>query len=462
MQNNFFSQLIGKSGLSWQKKNKLLKRFAKSSNNQKRAVWFSFRKELLSDYFDSDLSYFRSPIQNQADSLRLKSSVGEDFTYERGSEYPQIEKEFNNYNLFSNEMNNWEQSPILFNSGMSAISTLLMFIGNSFLPRTRKKILVFGTYFEVGKLLDGYQNLFEVTYASDANDLIKKIRTDNFDVLYIEPIAWDFTLKRIEINLLLSIFSEFKFVKLRFLFLDVTLSGILQFPIGKILKSIGCKFPIVVLEASSLLKMDQFGLELSNGGITMLYSHKKYSSYIDFSQLVQQLKIIRGNSGHSLDMLGMQVFNTRFMHSKVLQNSYANQIKENMLLFINFVESLTENSLDRQHQSLSLIYSIDSCLYNVAPFCLFRLRTNKSKEIYMNLMRQIIKLSRRENIYINVGTSFGFQNTRIDMIEYNKNFSFFIRLSIGAFETNKNIYKLAQITSFLLNEYQVGIRKCGI
>ncbi|EHF1096164.1 hypothetical protein J0S19_002892, partial [Enterococcus faecalis] len=184
-------------------------------------------------------------------------------------------------------------------------------------------------------------------------------------------------------------------------------------------------FPITLIFVRSGLKLDQYGLELMNLGIVNVFSNLD-NTFID--NLRGILKLIRTVSGGSLSNTNYHILSSNFLDSKRID-----LYKKKIIINTSYIA----NSIDN-NEMITVHYSEGH------PF--FYITFNISNYSIKNFFKKIEMFYKKNNSSIHYGTSFGFRQTRYELI--NKTFEFglvntdnpFLRISPGYYLSDSDLY----------------------
>lgn len=443
-----FEQVINKSNFSEYEKNlftKELKRVdsIKSINNQSEyhQLWWKFRTELLIKSRDVEINNYRSPEQTNNNMNFIKERIGNDFVYERSLKCTDIEKK---YTKKIDGHKDWINETLIMNSGMSCISNCFTILISSILKKNSKiKVLMMPGYFETTELLSLYRKEIELVICETLENFYKVIREGDYDLVFIEPVTFSIDMNTVDIQELLSaILSGIKKNKMRFFIFDNTLINNINFPI-KLIQEVLSHIPnVIVYCIQSLLKLNQVGLEFANGGVMQISCNKNYLEDTEYYKLIEKSKSIRDIFGQTPNSNQLSLLSNEFIFDEGITQLYTDRIFMNNHKVARYLYDKSDfNKVT--HPSLN---SKNFSSINAAPFIILELKDSSLKN-YLKFTTLIKKENQYYKLGCNYGTSFGFQNTRYDVIEYDRHSGkSFLRLSIGAFDEN-NIDEIAELFS---------------
>ncbi|MDQ8837884.1 hypothetical protein [Streptococcus ruminantium] len=375
--------------------------------------------EIHGKYFHPRLEEIREGIINRASNYlsELKSPVsgktysinGEiiSFSYERNISHEILESKFN-----SSIISCAYHKTVFFNSGISAIYNIFISI-KRIMNKENLNILSTSSYFETGMI----NNVLMANVVNiNSKDVIEH------DVIFIETIDYNC----LHYNSLVEIFQNNHFTfskdKVTFIVVDSTL-----FRDKKDIDIIIEKFlskNVIFIEVMSLIKFYQLGMELSNAGSITIYSHESMSEVVN--ELASYLKKVRNISGSNLSLYEIALLSDNTMLDIDLVEMYRLRIYKNARRFYNFI--------DKTDSIFNVIYPENG--RGEAPFIILKNEDYKMEDylLYCSLLKKLIEV---ENIGIFMGSSFGFNHTRFELIITNEfEDEAFIKISIGAFDEN--------------------------
>lgn len=432
-----FHAIVDYSSLEINEKDKAHHFFSSVENND---PWFALRKAIIHNHLSILVDHFRSPIQTQHEVEQIQLLTDADYNYERGSSYPDLESRFHRLlPSYSQSQTFFHKRTLLFSSGMAAISTALNFGGHSLIPARKKKLLIFGTYFETKMLIRSLGSSFFPYFCNSWQEFSSQLALDFYDVAYIEPLAWNHKIVKFDESNLQQMLSSLNLKNLRIIIFDTTLSGVSEFDTLKLFKNANTNLNCLIFTISSMIKTNQFGLEFTNAGIMHLFAQKRTFYLSTFEKIIEHLQKLRSTTDQSLSSLSMSILTEPFLSEPVLVSSYTNLIKTSNALFYSiFTESLKESFC-------TVETSLDPRPELTAPFSLISLKDSEYSK-YQALLKKVFLLVKANGLCVDPGTSFGFQKTRIDLIRYNiENDVNYLRVSPGAFVSDhKQLVEIIQ------------------
>lgn len=447
-----FHQIVKKSKLGINTKEFYIKKVNSSKlpasikSSLNKDLWWELRREIIKDSNDISLNSFRSPEQNPTTINYLKTKLDEEFVYERSLKSSKIEI---NYNKQFETSKSWLSETLLFNSGMSSISNSITVLLNSLSKKSSKvKVLSMPGYFETLELFKMHQLTIDLKVCRNSDEFYKELRKDDYDIVFIEPVNFSIWMDSINIDeFLISVINGITSRKLRFFIFDNTLINNVNFPI-KHIQEIFSNIPdTVIYTIQSLIKLNQVGLEVSNGGVLEISCNIRYLDNVNYNNLIEATRRTRDIYGQTPSSNQLVALSNEFIYDVSITKSYTDLVFDNNEQVAKRLHEKT-NSLRIAHPVLNNHSSL-----SLAPFIILQI-PNASIQQYLSFINLIKKISDDYSLSFNYGTSFGFQNTRYDVIEYDRHSgTSFMRLSVGAFEKNtKEIVDIISEASRRINK----------
>ncbi|QWQ39131.1 PLP-dependent transferase [Gemella sp. zg-570] len=410
-----------------------LKNLVHNSNVRKNKInsFLDFKEELIKDSLFLDLYFkYKSPKYTSQSTYYQNKILGDSFVYERNIKYNNIEEKYNS--LIDNK-----DKILLFNSGMSAITTLITTYIEGY---NKTKITILSTigYFETDKFLK--KLTFPVIYKSANNelDLVNEIISNDIDILFIEPVTYSLNMNIFDIYHIIKLFNDYSNnKKIKIIIIDITLISHFNIDIDKIKKILN-KENIFCIIVQSLLKLYQFGLELTSSGMAILISNfrdeKIKNEFEKYTNTVVENRMLYGTN---LNLSSLRIFTNNFLFHSIYLEKYIKKIHENNsyvakrinnIKFKKIVHPVLKNTIFKHSKS---------------PFILIQLNIDIESE-YDKLIKIIIDNPAQEDYLIDYGSSFGFHKTRIEKIIYDiNNRKCFLKIAVGY--CNKNLEKIIEL-----------------
>lgn len=219
----------------------------------------------------------------------------------------------------------------IYSSGMSAIVNSLDTFLESKQAHIPLKVFFWGGYFETVQKLKKNYFLYDLSILKSVDELYEVISDGIFDILIIEPVPFSFTEKYIYFPTLLNALRSFKpDNKVRLLIFDITLITINLFPAKEIFDLNMHKKGLIVDMIQSLQKLNQFGLELSSGGLSISSVRTEFEK-----QFIKNKKINRDLSGQNLTIEQFFVLSTPFISNSTMTKNYVDTILKKIVYYFN-------------------------------------------------------------------------------------------------------------------------------
>lgn len=343
----------------------------------------------------------KSPEANKNISLNNKKI---NFSYERNISHDILENRFD-----SQIVSRMYHKTVFFNSGIASIYNLLISI-KRILRKNNLKIFSTSSYFETGMIND-------ILMSEVIGDSCRGC--SNYDVIYIETVDYN----ELQYHDLIKILEDERFDfpedKITFVIIDSTL-----FQDNNIDKAIE-KFSdsnIIIIEVISLIKFHQLGMELSNAGSVTFFAEKSMKKIAD--DMSSYLKKMRSISGSNLTLYEIALLSSEMILDNRFVCEYKNRIYKNARLFFNL--------LNKPNSLFDIIYP--EIGYGEAPFIILR-NNNYTLDDYLRYCSLLKRMIEIEDIGIIMGSSFGFNHTRFELIITNEKDNVgFLKIAIGAFD----------------------------
>ncbi|MFJ3390397.1 MULTISPECIES: hypothetical protein [Lysinibacillus] len=362
-----------------------------------REIWMSYVQNITN-------KHLKSPPLNTIKKLPQSNKIS--FSYERNIQPDFLEEKIS---LYRDVHANWELSNVLCSSGMAAISTVLQSYFAMYKPSESKKLVVstWSEYFETRVLTDLYRSeAIEITSYRKQNEFFNWV--ESTDVFFIELVRYNWDLEVFNLNKFLETLCNSTPNRLRVLIVDTTLSGNYH-QIEKILKSLENYPYIIVIQVHSILKLDQQGLELSNGGVISVYTLKNNLDIPNAKVFTNYIRQVRTILGAGLTYQELALLDNRFVFNKELYTRYCNLIYENNKLL---AEKIQADGLFKKVVHPSLISNFE---WAKSPFVVFHLKEDNldNHGFLLGVLAYEVK-KRKINFYH--GSSFGFRDSRYEVI----------------------------------------------
>jgi hypothetical protein len=308
--------------------------------------------------------------------------------------------------------NGWFVDHVLFSSGMSGFSTLLLSLIAMKHP-SKIRIGFWGGYFEIPLVL----NLLRSSSLSwsripDQPSLREAVTARTFDVLIIEPVAFTSELEVLDLAALLEACPDSQSRAISAIIVDVTLvAG--RFPIEDFLASCRSNFADLVIIGRSGIKMDQQGLELSNVGLYSLYSSSDGMDATKLQYLGRHVRETRNIIGTGLSLDSVASLSAPFFLNRAKLEEYTERVFTNNALLAKQLASYTGGIFTRVvHPKL-----VEGVRPNwaCAPFVIFHLARPDKKSLF-SVMAVIQYCAEIRGLCLTPGSSFGFRENRYEAL----------------------------------------------
>lgn len=406
--------------------------YFESIENMTEDDFLTLRKKIILHAAIESSKDYRSPLELPATKNRLNNIFGYQYAYERGMNIDILEEKFNYLKKHGTEST-------IYSSGMSAIVNSLDTFLESKQAHIPLKVFFWGGYFETVQKLKKNYFLYDLSILKSVDELYEVISDGIFDILIIEPVPFSFTEKYIYFPTLLNALRSFKpDNKVRLLIFDITLITINLFPAKEIFDLNMHKKGLIVDMIQSLQKLNQFGLELSSGGLSISSVRTEFEK-----QFIKNKKINRDLSGQNLTIEQFFVLSTPFISNSTMTKNYVDTIlKKNCLLFQQ-LKKCDSNTISIVLPQIVLSEGVIN-----TPFVLITSSNTKH-------LNRLLRLISNSSLAISYGTSFGFLNSRYDyIIEDFVTGKSFIRISIGFLTREIEINEIAN----LINKWRLDVR----
>ncbi|NMH68111.1 hypothetical protein HF072_04895 [Bacillus sp. RO3] len=362
-----------------------------------RVLWFEHVQRITNQQLKSP------PLINEK---LLPSNNRIDFSYERNIQPKILESKAENYRETPEE---WIHDHIMLSSGMAAISTFLQSIFGMIKPSSNQQIIVstWSEYFETRVLTDLYRREFTtINNFKDQMEFYQAIPTT--DIFFIEPVRYNWELEVLDLDLFVSQLSEGSKEGLKVIVLDTTLNGD-SLDISSFLNRIQVVPNVIVVQIHSTLKLDQQGMELSNGGLISIYTYKQNAvlpSANDLANYIRQVRTILGTglTYEEIALLDYELFLNKESYHDYCQAVFNNN--ERLSKSIQPSGLFKEIAHPSKHSSKE---------WAKAPFVVFHLKEDQL-ENYGFLLAVVNEEIKKNKVNVIYGSSFGFRHHRYEVI----------------------------------------------
>jgi len=367
---------------------------------QLRSEWLRYANSISS-------CYLKSPPSFQPQKIPSGNPVAT--PYDRWTEPVALEERAGSYHAAPE---GWHADHVMFNTGMGAITCLMLVMRTMFQPRAASPLRLHGVggYFEIMDLITANQDeLFQAEIFQDQKQLQQSVSTGGSQLLYIEPVSCRFSLDVFDLEAFLNAWKERPSHIPTMLIFDTTLTGNL-FPIAEVLKRTAPHKPAVVIQVSSTLKLDQEGLEFSNGGLMSVYSSMPESA----ADISFRMRRFRSAMGLGLNMDQIAALDYPGFLDQAITDRHSALVFENNEFIAKRVDAGDGLLFDsKSHPVLS--GNSPRAPWAVAPFVYLRLRKGSNKEDLQFLKFVFFTEAQKRGLAFLPGSSFGFRGHRCEL-----------------------------------------------
>lgn len=336
-----------------------------------------------------------------------------------------LEKEFSKNNSNINNI-------IIFNSGIGAFQTLI----NSFSDFEFEKILASNyLYFEIKNILKTKENIYFFNYES-LEEIKELIIKNEPKYLFIDPVSNTTNLKIFPIIELIKLLS-YNYSKEIVIISDITLN--IDF-ISEI-EELSIPKNINLYLFRSLQKYDQFGLDLVTGGVIF---HIGKNSVINLEEKKQYGTMPTEISIKTLEKFSLELSKYKFYRSA-----------HNSLILSSFLDKNRFNVIEEVNYPLLNNKYKDNYLY--IPIFFFKINQFFLLEDCQFLLNLLIEKAKELKISLLIGSSFGFNISRIMIISDEISNSIYFRFSSGI-ETFIEVEKIKELLELVLKSFVMKLK----
>ncbi len=324
------------------------------------------------------------------------------------------------------------------NSGMAAFNTVLTFLVTE--NKIKDKILIGKSiYFQNKEIIEKSfpKKIIEVDDNND-EEIIKKIKENLPSVIILDSICNSFDIAMPNLTKIINYLVK-TVKKDTYLVIDSTSLPVYYQPL-KLIKGKNKYLNLIIFE--SLNKYHQFGMDRTTGGV--IVAHGKDTIKLYYS---------RQNSGTNISDVSVHMLPTP---NKIFMKKRLLRFKRNTdILAKGIQKSINQNSKLSVDQVIypglsnhpAYRWNNDIKFYG-SYFCLKFKKGKNNPKNYNKFIKKVIENAKKENIQISVGTSFGFNNTRIYLTSLKSDYGTpFIRISVGT----ENIIQIEKIKKVFIN-----------
>ncbi|HHD2770155.1 TPA: hypothetical protein ACOTG1_003394, partial [Clostridium perfringens] len=226
-----------------------------------------------------------------------------------------------------------------------------------------------GAYFESRVFLDFIEDkTLEVRKFESEKDLCEAIEKEDFDLLLLEPVRYDWELNVLNIEKIIESISKLQNIKYRLVIFDTTLISE-NLPLNKILEKSKNIPYIIFAQFNSLLKLNQEGLEFANAGLVSLYTNNLYFKDINSESIAIYLRKMRTILGTGLDLREILLLDNPFTFNRKKVQIYSEKVFLNNSLL---AKSISQKGLFKEvvHPSIG---NRASFIWAKSPFVILKL-----------------------------------------------------------------------------------------
>lgn len=363
-------------------------------------------------------NHLKSPPED--DETYLPSGEKLKFSYERDIRPTVLEERAESYRDIPDS---WSQKSVLFSSGMAAISTLFQSYFSMSRPTKENPLYIssWSDYFETRMLKKFYSSdIVNIEIHKEEEKFLKSV--SNADVFFIEPIRYNWEMEVINLNGFINTLKNESKQGIKLIIIDTTLNGeTLDFHM--ILNELKSIPDLIVIQLNSILKLDQQGLELSNGGLMSIYTYTDNNTAANASDLAKYISSIRTILGNALTFEEIALLDNNFVFNRNCYNKYSMEVFKNNT---ELASQVLAGGIFKKvvHPSL---YSNE--IWACAPFVVLHLKEDTLEN--HSFLTEVVKYE-VEKICLNFhyGSSFGFRNHRYEVV-------------IPDLSTKKGLFKVA-------------------
>jgi hypothetical protein len=290
-----------------------------------------------------------------------------------------------------------DRSAVLCSSGMAALHVVLQSIRHLF-PGTLR-LGAFASYFETHSLFRLLRHAFQAKIVTCAQDLYESIRLSKFDIIYLEPVTYDWLLNVVDPGAIIEAVEVARRPPL--LVIDTTMCPCSTHAEALVRRCLGSAFPLVVSIRSGL-KFDQQGIELSNLGVVESWALRNHGELRSLGKVLSSVTTLvgAGVGWREACTLAPQFV----LHGPARDRLCHDIFASNRQLFDEI--SIGSGLFDRK--------TYPAKPWD-APFVLFALRKG-DRTNYIRLARVIANVSRKRKLGLIMSGSFGYRTERFETI----------------------------------------------
>ncbi len=266
--------------------------------------------------------YYRSPPLT-AEPPRLPSGHRVSFSYERNVPADALERRLARD---ADVPAGWRADHVTYANGMAALAGVLQTYLGMARPAAGEplRVGVWGGYFETDVLLQLLAGPGCAPRRLDTRDaLCRAVASGDLDVLFVEPVRYDWDLESLDLNGLLTAWYRRPAGRPGVLVVDTTLVAT-TWPTARLLSALDPRPPDVVVEIRSALKLDQQGLELANAGVAAVFTREPARPHA--GELATVLRKMRTITGSGLGLADLAALDAPFALARSWTQEHARAV----------------------------------------------------------------------------------------------------------------------------------------
>lgn len=310
----------------------------------------------------------------------------------------------------------WESRFCLFGSAMGALTILLQVLPR-FLsaPGEVPRWDSFIGYYETERLLRLHdrRGVFCRRFRKP-DEIFERVANGKTDILLVEPSMYDWNQTVLDPEILVRAILKRPQGRPLALALDTSLLGPV-FRMDDLLAALAPSCPLLAIELRSGLKLDQEGLELSNVGITRLFTREGPPTGIHGVEKWQRhLRSARKIFGNALSLDEMTLLDLPWFSDPERLDAYAAPIFVNNARLAAALAKVDGLFSRIAHPSLS---KLSGWQWAESPFVIAHLRDREDRQANRDLLEAVIHQEiLRRGLTACLGSSFGFRHHRFEIV----------------------------------------------
>lgn len=367
--------------------------------------------------------YLKSPPHFQV--VHLPSGDKNPFPYDRWNKPWPLEARAA---AFRPAPSGWTAEQVMFNSGMGAVICLLQVMRHMYQPRTGQTLQCHGVggYFEIMDLMQDIQDdLLRFTIHDNHGEFLQSVAREEAPLVYIEPVYTGAgELRELDIDDFLAAWRQRQGKVPSTLILDTTFVGN-RLHLADILPRLAPHPPRAVIQISSLLKLDQEGLEFSNAGLMTIYSANAEIA----TGVAKRMRKFRAAMGLGLTFEQTTALDYPGFLDPALSERHASAVFGNNARLAAALETGPDLLFTgKSHPSLR---HATAGTLGIAPFVNVFLPADTSKYDRELLKHTLHAEANRRGISFQPGSSFGFRSHRVETSIQSRDGTQVIRVAMG-------------------------------